>query len=89
MDISWQAPPCIHTNGEITEYEYEIKVADGDPSQKPVVNTVRGNTRTRISGLRPLRKYYVRLRAYTRKGPGPWSQPVIMQTAPSQEVCIF
>lgn len=85
VDISWQAPPCLQTNGELTEYEYEVHHVDGDSQVPFATNTVRG-TRAKIIELSPFTRYAVRLRAYTRKGPGPWSQPVHFQTAAAPQV---
>ncbi|GMS87185.1 hypothetical protein PENTCL1PPCAC_9360, partial [Pristionchus entomophagus] len=77
--VSWQAPPCLQTHGEITEYEFEAVPLDR--RFPPNTNTVRGTTRTRITGLLPGIDYNLRIRAYTTKGPGPWSQPTRFQTA--------
>lgn len=52
-----------------------------------IKNTVRGSTKTKITGLSPFTKYSIRVRAFTRKGPGPWSEPVQFQTAAAPEVC--
>ncbi|CAG9530835.1 unnamed protein product [Cercopithifilaria johnstoni] len=85
--IVWQAPACLQTNGEITEYEFEAtplerRDYDADGTIKQVI---RG-TRTKITGLSAYTKYSVRIRAFTRKGPGPWSEPVQFQTATAPEI---
>uniref|UniRef100_A0A915B8J5 Fibronectin type-III domain-containing protein n=1 Tax=Parascaris univalens TaxID=6257 RepID=A0A915B8J5_PARUN len=85
VDISWQAPPCLQTNGELTEYEYEVRHVDGDSQVPFATNTVRG-TRAKIIELSPFTRYATRLRAYTRKGPGPWSKPVHFQTAAAPQI---
>ncbi|CAJ0598951.1 unnamed protein product [Cylicocyclus nassatus] len=83
--ISWQAPPCLLTNGEITEYEYEVTPTDRRAAQQRIANIVRG-TRTQITNLQPYTRYNVKVRAYTGRGPGPWSPEVAFQTAAAQTV---
>lgn len=85
--IVWQAPACLQTNGEITEYEFEAKPLElrNYQTDGTIKQLVRG-TRTKITGLFPYTKYSVRIRAFTRKGPGPWSEPVQFQTAAAPEV---
>ncbi|CAB3401714.1 unnamed protein product [Caenorhabditis bovis] len=77
--ISWQAPPCLQTNGEITEYEYEVTAADRRQTVQKTTENIRG-TRARISNLQPATRYSVKVRAYTARGPGPWSAEVPFQT---------
>uniref|UniRef100_A0A7I5E8R5 Fibronectin type III domain protein n=2 Tax=Haemonchus contortus TaxID=6289 RepID=A0A7I5E8R5_HAECO len=83
--VSWQAPPCLQTNGEITEYEYEVTPADRRAQPQRLANTVRG-TRAQITGLQPFTRYNIKVRAYTSRGPGPWSSDVAFQTAATQTV---
>ncbi|VDO74656.1 unnamed protein product [Heligmosomoides polygyrus] len=83
--VSWQAPPCLQTNGEITEYEYEVTPADRRAAPQRIANNVRG-TRTQITGLQPFTRYNIKVRAYTSRGPGPWSSDVGFQTTATQTV---
>ncbi|PIO68286.1 fibronectin type III domain protein [Teladorsagia circumcincta] len=82
---SWQAPPCLQTNGEITEYEYEVTPADRRAAPQRIANNVRG-TKAQITGLQPFTRYNIKVRAYTSRGPGPWSTDVAFQTAATQTV---
>ncbi len=79
VSLTWQAPPCLQTNGQITEYEFDIRGADlwaaTDQRQRSVKET-----RTDIDGLTPYTKYRAKVRAYTSKGPGPWTSDVIVST---------
>lgn len=94
VDLSWQAPACLNTGGEISEYEYElIGVDDWARSYQN-----RGSTRdnrvnvsrrefisllhriVQIIQLTPFTTYKARVRAYTTKGPGPWSMEQIVRT---------
>uniref|UniRef100_A0A0N4YQ20 Fibronectin type III domain protein n=1 Tax=Nippostrongylus brasiliensis TaxID=27835 RepID=A0A0N4YQ20_NIPBR len=83
--VSWQAPPCLQTNGEITEYEYEVTPADRRATPQRIANNVRG-TRTQVTGLQPFTRYGIKVRAYTSRGPGPWSADVAFQTAATQTI---
>ncbi|VDN03313.1 unnamed protein product [Thelazia callipaeda] len=81
VDLVWQAPECLQTNGEITEYEYELRLIDQ-------YNKAAG-TKAKITGLSAYTRYSVRMRAFTRKGPGPWSVPVQFQTAAAPDVIFY
>ncbi|RCN26563.1 fibronectin type III domain protein, partial [Ancylostoma caninum] len=83
--FSWQAPPCLQTNGEITEYEFEVTPADRRAAQQKIANNVRG-TRAQVTNLQPYTRYNVKVRAYTGRGAGPWSTEVPFQTAAAQTV---
>ncbi|KJH44141.1 fibronectin type III domain protein [Dictyocaulus viviparus] len=85
VSISWQAPPCLQTNGEITEYEYEVTSADRRVTSQKIVNIVRG-TRTQVINLEPNTRYNVKVRAYTSRGPGPWSNALPFQTAAAKTI---
>uniref|UniRef100_A0A158P825 Fibronectin type III domain protein n=1 Tax=Angiostrongylus cantonensis TaxID=6313 RepID=A0A158P825_ANGCA len=58
--ISWQAPPCLQTNGEITEYEYEVTPADRRTAPQRIADNVRG-TRTHVTNLEPFTQYNVKV----------------------------
>uniref|UniRef100_A0A8R1HV11 Fibronectin type-III domain-containing protein n=1 Tax=Caenorhabditis japonica TaxID=281687 RepID=A0A8R1HV11_CAEJA len=83
VSISWQAPPCLKTNGEITEYEYEVTASDRRQTVQKTTENVRG-TRARIQNLQPQTRYHVKVRAYTARGTGPWSTEVPFQTSAEQ-----
>jgi hypothetical protein len=78
-ELSWHAPPCIHTNGDISEYEYEVTATDQFARVPKVTETTR-TTRVSLRSLIPGTKYQVKVRAYTSKGPGPWSNDVPFET---------
>ena len=75
----------LQTNGEITEYEYEVTPADSRYTVQKTANNIRG-TRAHITNLQPQTRYNVKVRAYTARGPGPWSQDLIVQTTSSGNV---
>lgn len=85
--VVWQAPACLQTNGEITEYEFEAAPLERrDYGVDGTIKQIIRGTRTKITGLSTHTKYSLRIRAFTRKGPGPWSEPVQFQTASAHEV---
>jgi hypothetical protein len=65
LALNWQAPPCLDTNGEIREYEYELsgedRWANGQKKQGVISATL-----VTIDGLTPYTKYRARVRAYSR-----------------------
>ncbi|OZC05838.1 hypothetical protein X798_07187, partial [Onchocerca flexuosa] len=85
--VVWQAPACLQTNGEITEYEFEVTPLERrEYEADDIIKQVVRGTRTKITGLSPYAKYLIRIRAFTRKGSGPWSEPVQFQTAAAPEI---
>uniref|UniRef100_A0A7E4VM27 Fibronectin type III domain protein n=1 Tax=Panagrellus redivivus TaxID=6233 RepID=A0A7E4VM27_PANRE len=82
-DLSWHAPPCVHTNGDILEYEYEVTAFDPYSNVPRIQEQVR-TTRVQLRTLIPNTRYKVRVRASTNRGAGPWSQDVPFQTAAPQ-----
>uniref|UniRef100_A0AC35UE32 Protein-tyrosine-phosphatase n=1 Tax=Rhabditophanes sp. KR3021 TaxID=114890 RepID=A0AC35UE32_9BILA len=84
-ELSWHAPNCLQTNGDITEYEYEVAPADPRSTARRISDTTKGS-RVQISGLQPATQYKLKLRAYTSKGPGPWSHETRFVTSGSSAV---
>uniref|UniRef100_A0AC34QKY1 Fibronectin type-III domain-containing protein n=1 Tax=Panagrolaimus sp. JU765 TaxID=591449 RepID=A0AC34QKY1_9BILA len=78
-ELSFHAPPCAQTNGDITEYEYEVTAYDRYANVPRVQDRTR-TTRVPLRNLVPNTRYNVRVRAYTNKGPGPWSTEVPFST---------
>lgn len=78
-EISWQAPPCVDTNGDISEYEYEVGPFDRYSADQRFTDTIR-STRVQLHNLAPGTRYVFRIRAYTTRGPGPWSPEIPFQT---------
>ncbi|KAI6201513.1 hypothetical protein M3Y96_00850200 [Aphelenchoides besseyi] len=78
-EISWHAPPCVETNGDISEYEYEVSPYDRYSNYQRFTDTIR-STRVQLHNLSPGTKYTFRIRAYTSRGAGPWSLEHQFQT---------
>jgi hypothetical protein len=41
VDLNWQAPACLDTNGDITEYEYELIGVDDWATQEKQTASIR------------------------------------------------
>lgn len=83
-ELSWHAPPCLQTNGDIIEYEYEVNAAlsnrlSGSSMPARLSETTR-LTRIPLRNLIPGLKYSTRVRAFTSKGAGPWSIEIYFET---------
>lgn len=75
--LQWDPPATKHRNGEIVLYEIlfhqRINPADDSPT-----NTT--DTMLIVDGLEPSTDYIFQIRAYTSKGPGPWSNQLPYRT---------
>lgn len=78
MTVVWEPPLLGKRNGIITSYM--IKYSIGDKLVKVIV--VKDIRQIRLANLEPLTNYSVEVAAATRKGYGPFSQPVIHETHP-------
>ncbi|XP_060093327.1 receptor-type tyrosine-protein phosphatase delta isoform X25 [Heteronotia binoei] len=79
--LTWQPPNLSERNGNITKYTLfyrDINVAH-HPTE---VLVVPADTIMTLSGLKPDTTYDVKIRAYTSKGPGPYSPSVQFRTLP-------
>ena len=78
-EITWHAPKCHDTNGEIIETEVEVTPSDRYAADARFTDTIR-SSRVQLHNLAPGTKYTFRNRAYTSRGPGPWSSEVPFAT---------
>ncbi|CAL1265790.1 unnamed protein product [Larinioides sclopetarius] len=74
--ISWDPPVAQYRNGKILHYGVQFHKAL--ESKAPERNTTA--SRLVFSGLDENTEYVYRVRAYTAKGPGPWSSPATVHT---------
>ena len=78
--VCWDQVPTINRNGEITMYEVQydpLQTFDGQ------ISTETANTSfmcTNLTGLEEYVEYSISVRAYTSKGPGPYSDSVTERT---------
>ena len=81
--VSWEEVPAINQNGEITTYEIQdvpLETFEGQISTN-TVNTSNGSVLMMVlTGLQEYVEYNISVRAYTRAGPGPYSDPVTERT---------
>lgn len=68
--VSWSIPSAKDSNGKITKYEVVLYKPNGE--KETYVNEEKTLSKD-ISGLETNQQYYVGVRAYTRVGPGPYS----------------
>lgn len=80
MQVSWDEVPQIDQNGIITIYEilYEPQETFGGVIMSMQTNV--SGTSLLLSGLEEFVVYSVSVRAYTRLGPGPYSETIFGQT---------
>lgn len=87
--LTWQPPILSERNGNITKYTLlyrDINVAH-HPTE---VSVIPADTIMTLSGLKPDTTYDVKIRAYTSKGPGPYSPSVQFRTLPVDQgrICL-
>lgn len=74
--ITWDPPPANSRNGKISGYGLHWhRSSESNPSEQ---NTV--HTRVVFSSLDEHQEYSFKVRAYTNKGPGPWSNEIFINT---------
>ena len=79
INVSWMKLFCQDRLGYTTMYEVRYSIF-GD-SVNLTLNTTYGNeTSLQIDGLEEFTNYTIEVRAYTSVGPGPYSDPVNVQT---------
>ena len=80
INVTWEEIPPIKRNGIITAYEvlYEPLETFGGVIGSMRVNTT--NMHFVLFGLQEYVDYNISVRAYTRVGPGPYSQGITNQT---------
>ena len=75
--ITWSEIPAIDRNGIITRYEVEYTF-DRNTFQIIMVSSM--NTMALLTELHEYVLYFIRVRAYTSVGPGPYSADVLERT---------
>ncbi|KAG7309657.1 hypothetical protein JYU34_004145 [Plutella xylostella] len=82
--IRWDPPPVYSWHGELTGYLIEIRVGSGTGGR--VVGQMSLGPRTRAAAASSLRvggRYSARAAAVTKRGHGPFSQPVQIHMVPT------
>jgi Fibronectin type III domain len=81
VQLRWDAPAKQHRNGDIVLYEV-LYHDRANPADDLATNSTDNSMI--ISGLEPTTNYIFQIRAYTAKGPGPWSNQLPFRTFASQ-----
>ncbi|GAA6098359.1 protein tyrosine phosphatase receptor type Fa isoform X1, partial [Tachysurus ichikawai] len=74
--LSWAPPPLVQRNGKIVRYDIVYRDINSVKNQTNITT----ETRISIGGLKPDTTYDIRVRAYTKKGPGPFSPSIQSRT---------
>ena len=81
INVSWMMLACQDRRGNITMYEVRYISSDFGDSLNRTLNTSSGNeTSLQVNGLEEFANYTIEVRAYTAVGPGPYSNPMDVQT---------
>ena len=90
ISVSWEPPSLIDWNGIITLYEVEYNQTTFDEATRTQTMLLNASFSTvSITGLEEYTEYFLRVRAYTSMGPGPYSPPVITMTLEDGKLVIY
>jgi len=79
--VTWDPVSEIDRNGIITQYEVELNQSTfNEISTSNLTATIGPQLMVELEGLEEYVEYSVRVRAYTRVGPGPFSDAVMNGT---------
>ena len=85
FNISWAPLTREKSHGKVILYEVMEELVSGGKRQKRssissrILNTT--NTFVVLYDLPRCSQYHVSVRAYTKAGPGPYTQPLVLQTS--------
>ena len=92
ITVQWGPVDCIHRNGNITGYSVQYGEVGSAEGERTIVEMVSGDFSGgmyTISGLSAATPYTVEVAAETSAGPGPYSEPVNIETPDSECVAIW
>ena len=75
--LQWDPPAIRHRNGAIVLYEIMYRL---DMNFIDDYTTNTSDTWIVVEGLQPATDYHFQIRAYTAKGSGQWSDPLLVHT---------
>jgi len=79
--VIWDPVPDVDQNGIITQYEVEFNQSTVNEISTSNLTTTNGTQlMVEIEGLEEYIEYFVRVRAYTSVGPGPFTLSVMNRT---------
>ena len=81
VQVTWDEVPVIERNGIITRYEVEYNQTAFSEVASSLLESVDAPTLMRtLNSLHEYTQYSIRVRAYTVKGPGPYSNTTLATT---------
>ena len=85
FNISWEPLPREKSHGKVILYEVKaVFLRKGNLRKRSVINSPSVNTSVTyvvLSDLELCVKYNVSVRAYTAEGPGPYGEPLELETS--------
>ncbi|XP_059500539.1 receptor-type tyrosine-protein phosphatase S isoform X25 [Stegostoma tigrinum] len=81
IHLSWQPPVLAERNGLITKYNILYRDINS-PNNRIELSVASPETSLKLTNLKPDTTYDIKVRAYTSKGPGPYSPSVQFRTLP-------
>ncbi|XP_043570810.1 receptor-type tyrosine-protein phosphatase S isoform X23 [Chiloscyllium plagiosum] len=81
IHLSWQPPVLAERNGLITKYNVLYRDINS-PNNRIELSVASPETSLKLTNLKPDTTYDIKVRAYTSKGPGPYSPSVQFRTLP-------
>ncbi|XP_048383325.1 receptor-type tyrosine-protein phosphatase S isoform X38 [Stegostoma tigrinum] len=85
IHLSWQPPVLAERNGLITKYNILYRDINS-PNNRIELSVASPETSLKLTNLKPDTTYDIKVRAYTSKGPGPYSPSVQFRTLPLDPV---
>ena len=86
ITVTWDPVPAIDRNGIITEYEVEYNQSTFDINTTQTVRVNSSYTMVQLTELHEYVEYFIQVRAYTREGYGPYTEPINQTTAQDCEL---
>ncbi|XP_072443266.1 receptor-type tyrosine-protein phosphatase delta isoform X14 [Chiloscyllium punctatum] len=81
IHLTWQPPVLAERNGLITKYNVLYRDINS-PNNRIELSVASPETSLKLTNLKPDTTYDIKVRAYTSKGPGPYSPSVQFRTLP-------
>ena len=89
ITVTWEPVAPIDQNGIITEYEVEYNQSTFDINTTQTVRVNSSSTMVQLTELHEYVEYFIRVKAYTRVGYGPYSEPINQTTAQDGKYSMF
>ena len=84
ITVQWGAVPCIHRNGDITDYSVRYGVVGSESTQTMTVSGVVSGRMYKVARLNQLTNYTIEVAAVNIAGIGVYSNIIEVSTKPSE-----